>query len=407
MLLLAALACVSSPAAELWLPPIDGQFSGKLSVTKLAGAPAVNWTIRVRSTRPDERVADLSLDGEGTRVRAQVGIDRNRSGWWKITEGELDAAAWFPAASAEIGSAADGVAAEGKIELKGGGALHEGQPSGNLEIAWQDGRLHNESAGWTLDGIAVSGEFAIEAAGYQAKSVSPLTIGVKTISTARFGARNLFLALRLNDERTATLTEGRIEIAGGNVTAEPVTWPLVPPRFDVSLRIENVGLQDVAALVPAGLSESRGRINGVVRLGWSEATGFQLGQGNLVLGSTEPAIVRLAPAEGFLTERVPTHFELLPNWLGPLARWFRPENPAYAELHELELGLSELRVETLSVQITPDGDRDGRTARVRLTARSTRAGSVIDVVTFDVNVAGPLAQVLRLGINQSFSVELR
>lgn len=389
------------------LPPIDGEFSGQFTALKIPGAPALRWTVRVRTTKPAERVVDLAVDGTGTRVRAQLGVDNDGNGWWKLTEAELDAAAWFPAASSQVGSAAAGVAAKGRIELAGAGALVDGRPNGTLTFAWRDGALVQAADGWSLEGIALRGELVIETAGEGIKSLEPMELTVRTVSTARFGARNFLLKALLNADKTVALTESRIEIAGGHVTIEPTTLPLDPLAVAVTLRITNVGLQDVAALVPAGLSESRGRINGTVRLGWSEANGFQLGEGNLVLGSTEPAFVRLAPSPGFLSERVGPRISLLPDSFGVVARWFQPKNPAYPEMQAIELGRTELRIENLSVQLTPQGDDQGRTARVKATARPAHAGGVVESVTFEVNVSGPLTQVLKLGMNQSFSVETR
>jgi len=105
-----------------------------------------------------------------------------------------------------------------------------------------------------------------------------------------------------------------------------------------------------------------------------------------------------------LTARVPQYFDLLPAWLGPLARWARPVNPAYAAMKSIELGQAELRVKTLDVLLTPDGDERGRSATVRLVAQPEQPGSAVKEVSFDVNVAGPLNEVLKLGIDRGFSV---
>jgi len=44
---------------------------------------------------------------------------------------------------------------------------------------------------------------------------------------------------------------------------------------------------------------------------------------------------------------------------------------------------------------------------VRLRAQPAKPGSLIDEVTFEINVAGPLSQVLKLGLNKGFSVDVR
>ncbi|HYD84850.1 MAG TPA: YdbH domain-containing protein, partial [Opitutus sp.] len=293
------------------------------------------------------------------------------------------------------------------VEMSGGGVIDAGASRGVMRIEWKDGGVRHEADGWTLEGVSFAGEFAIDTEKGTIESTLPLSVVVQTMTTARFGARGLAVIARLNADRTLAVEEARIEIAGGEVTADPTTVALTPMASELNLRITNVGLQDVAALVPSGLLESRGRINGAVRVGWSEAGGFKLGEGNLVLEQTEPAMVRLAPTPGFLTAQITERVPLLPASFGPLARWTSLRNPAFEEIRDIELGRTGLQIESLSVQLSPQGDRDGRTARVRMTGRPARPDSVVGAVTFEVNVAGPLSEVLRLGMNQSFSVETR
>jgi hypothetical protein len=49
----------------------------------------------------------------------------------------------------------------------------------------------------------------------------------------------------------------RVEIAGGEVAADPFTVGLSPFSVKVRLRMTRVGLQDVVALVPTMLSDAR------------------------------------------------------------------------------------------------------------------------------------------------------
>jgi len=89
-----------------------------------------------------------------------------------------------------------------------------------------------------------------------------------------------------------------------------------------------------------------------------------------------------------------------------VARWVRPENPAYKNMQAIELGQSDLRVKALNILLTPDGDERGRSATVRLVAQPDQPGSAVKEVSFDVNVVGPVNAVLKLGIDQGFTVNL-
>jgi hypothetical protein len=167
----------------------------------------------------------------------------------------------------------------------------------------------------------------------------------------------------------------------------------------VNVHFNRIGLQDVAALVPTGFAEARGRIDGAVRIDWSKAAGVQLGAGYLKLRDDEPTVVRLAPSPGLLPEHMPERFGLLPTWLGPPARWLAPVNPAYAELKGIELGQTELRAESLAVRLTPEGDNRGRSARVEMVARPAQPGTAVGKVTFEADVSGPLSALFQLSMD--------
>jgi hypothetical protein len=239
------------------------------------------------------------------------------------------------------------------------------------------------------------------------KSIAPLELTVRTIRTKRFGARNVLVRGMLVDGGKFELLEAKVEIAGGNITVDPCTFALSPPVLDFTVHIDRIGLQDVVALVPESLSDARGRVDGVVRLGWSAAAGMQIGAGKLALRNDEPAMVRLTAAPGFLTHRFPEKIVFLPSWTGPLAKWIAPVNPAYPELKEIEMGRTDLRVQELTVDLTPDYDSKGRTGTVFVSGRPLQASGTVKEVTFQVNLTGPLVVLLRAGLRQNMSVKLQ
>ena len=401
-----ALLALRGDAAGFVLPPIAGELEGEFAAVKFPGAPTLRWRATIERDEASRRRARVTIDGEGTKLRIEARADAKGAGEWTIVEGELDLEKWFPVAVPEIGEVAEGVTAIGVVRLSGGGELFAGQPSGAVKVLLTDAIVRHEGDGWALEGVGMSGEFRISA-GDAAAVAGPFEASIRTITTSRFGARSFSARGRLNEQGTVTLSEARVEIAGGEVVVDPATIPLSPPALDLNFRVLNVGLQDVAALVPASLADARGRIDGAVRISWSERDGFQLGVGELRLGEHEPASVRLAATPGFLTDHVPRYFELMPTWAGPLARWLRPENPAYADMEQIEMGRTELRVESLRVSLTPEGDDRGRTASVILTAQPMQASSVVEKVTFEINVSGPLRHVLKLGLEQPFSLSVR
>jgi hypothetical protein len=400
---LLALVAAAPVARASLLPPVDGEVAGTFTDRARRGAPELQWRLTTRSAGT-RRYVHAAVDGPGTRLRVAAETDADGNGEWRILDARLEAAVWYPALAPAFGSALAVAQAAGTIELRGGGALREGRPGGNVQLVWPDGALRDPAAGWSLEGIRVEGTFAVDLAAGTFSSIQPFELLVRTMSTPRFGARNLSVVGRLLPDRSVALERARIEIAGGDIALDPCVIPLSPPAIATRIRVNAVGLQDVAALVPAGLAETRGRVSGSVGFGWSDAEGISLGSGELKLDPLEPAIVRLAPTPGFLTARVPKRLSLLPGFA---ARWFQPLNPAYAEVQAIELGRTTLRVHDLSIRLSPEGDARGRTASVRINGRPDQPDSVVREVTFEVNVSGPLSEVLRMGMQQKFTVGVK
>jgi hypothetical protein len=388
------------------LPAVEGDVSGELKLFPQSPDIALPWKITLKPAPDGGQAFALVVDAAGTRLQAEGRVDlATGDGSWKIDAAQVDATAWFAACALKFAPQLTGMVAQGIVTITGTGTLNNGRPTGHIKIEWRDGSLRQEAQGWALDRIAFDGEFAVDGTQMNFHSTSPFELTIGLVTSSRFGARNVFMSGLFNKRPGLAVTAARVEIAGGEVSVDPCEVLLSPPVVDAKLRIRSVGLQDIVYLIPtAGLAEARGRIDGDVQVKWSSVAGFRLGLGQLGLRADEPTIVRLSAAPGILTGHVPQRIDLLPPWLGPLARWVRPINPAYENMHSIELGQSELRVKTLDVQLTPDGDDQGRSATVRLVAQPVQSGSSVKEVTFDVNVAGPIADVVKLGLERGFTL---
>jgi len=394
--------------AEVRLPPLTGELGGDFRPFESVAAPKLHWssTLGPAAEGSGGRSIETKIDGDGTRVRLVANLSTIEHGAWEIADSEIDLATWFPLVIERVGSAMEGLVSVGVIKVTGKGLMREGKPSGVVQLTLRDGRLENATSGWKLEGVALTSELLIEAEGIKVKSTTPFELSVATIGTARFGARNLFLRGVLKEDHTVEIAEAHVEIAGGEAKIDPAILRLSPVAIEATLHILNVGLQDIAALVPQSFASARGRIDGMARLAWSKAEGFRVGAGDLSLGASEPAIVQLAPTPGFLSQTMPKRFAPVPTWLGPLSRWLSADNPIYTNLEQIENGFSPLQVETLSVRLTPEGDLRGRTAVVQMTAHPTDPKAAVKRVKFDVNVSGPLASILKLGLNRDAGIEI-
>jgi hypothetical protein len=394
-----ALGFAATRAFAASFPPVSGELAGDL-VSLVPGAPKLHWRATIEAPREGFRAGTATIDGPGAKMKLAVRLNENRNdGTWRLESGELEPSLWISALAPKFAPSLVGAVMRGMVRLSGEGVFRDGQPAGRVKLEWMNGAVQNLAQKWRFEGITLQGEFVFDAAAKTWASTSPLALMVKTISTERFGARNLLINGLIDERLIFTGQMARVEMAGGEVVIDPFTLPLSPLVVSVNVHFNRIGLQDVAALVPTGLSEARGRINGEVQIDWSKAAGMHLGAGQINLLSDEPTVVRLAPSPGLLTEHMPERFGLLPAWLGPLARWFAPINPAYADLKAIELGQTELRGQSLSVRLTPEGDGRGRSASLEMVARPEKPGSTVDRVNFRVDVSGPLSALFQLSMD--------
>jgi len=404
-LLLLALALPLARADGWKLPFWSGGLHGKLLPLGESG-PQLAWTFTPAVSPSGERTLSFGIDDPATRLRAVATLDAiTGDGRWRIEEGRISVGPWLAALAPVLGKAMDGLSGEGTVMVTGEGLIRRGRPAGLVKISLSDGMVKHAGQGWTLTGVGISAE--VDAATL-AEGAIPISLVVRTISTDRFGARNLSVSAVVNGTREVSVTAARIEIAGGTVETDPFTVPLAPPSVNVQIHMKTVGLQDVVALVPTMLSDARGRLSGELGLSWSESTGLKVGQGTLDLDEVELTSLRLAPKPGFLTAKVPAHFVFFPRLHEVFPSWFAPVNPAYATLTDIELGRIPLRVDSLKVRLTPEGDERGRSASVTVIAHpeqvpSAKEKSPVKEVVFAINVSGPLSQVLKLGMSDRVS----
>jgi hypothetical protein len=277
---------------------------------------------------------------------------------------------------------------------------------GNVRFDWIDGALRNTKQGWRLEGVSLSGQLTGDLAKLAtAQCTGEWKLGVKTIATNRFGARNLEIDGILDRAHLITLQSARLELAGGNVTIDPGKIYLLPTVVDLTLHVDRVGLQDLVALLPGSLADARGRIDGEVRLGWSQATGLRVGEGHFALRDDEMATLQLAPQPGILTAQFPERLKFLPAWTGPVGRWMAPVNPVYGDARDIEMGKTSLQIVAFDLKLMPKGDALGRTGMVTVSTRAIQPQSLVKLVTFNISLDGSVEKLLQLGKGNFSSIK--
>ena len=394
LFLLLAMAAGGLAAAPLW-PPLAGEVSGTLQWRSLAGAPPVAWRVQLAPPEGAEAGrATATLQAPGFNLRAEG----TTAGKWRVTEGAVDLAAWTrPLLAAGAIAAPADLAVEGTLRIAGEGEWTSDGATGRLQLTMDGGKASSAAQGWDAAGISLTGTVDLTAGG--SLEIESLVLQVASVQAAGIAGRDLTVELAGSVPGEVTVRRAEIAILGGTVRVQPFAVDPARPEIRATAELAGISLGEVAGLVPTALAAARGRLEGRIEIAWSEATGFKPQGGALRVAADTPATIRLASTPGFLTQHLPERIKLLPDWLRLPPTWFAPVNPAYGTLQKIELGEQDLTVEQLRVELYPDGPTGARSATVEVAARPA-AGSAVERVSFTVNVAGPLQQVLEIGLDE-------
>jgi len=271
-----------------------------------------------------------------------------------------------------------------------------GLPALSGELA---GELSFRSGEW-----AVNGPFALGLSSMPEPLMAKLSLRAAELPLPELELSDLAVEAEIELPRNvARVRVAEFTALGGRVSLRPFEIDLGNAEavsVAATAELHGLALDQLAALVPEAVREASGRVSGEVRLSWSAATGLQIGSGALRIEPSAQAQLRLTAMPGFLTQHTTPRFFWMPASFGRLARWLALDNPAYDTLAEIEEGTQPLHVESLHVALYPDGPDGPRSAAVSLVARPL-SGAVVKQLRFDINVSGPLDQVLRLGASDS------
>lgn len=398
--LLLAAGCLPVGGAAAF-PPLTAELSGQLLVKSLPGAPAMNWSIISKNDQAGAARVSMTLTAPGLKVQAEASPE---TGTWEVREGTVDLVTWFRPALAVAGIElpAD-LEFTGEVKLVGSGTWRGADMGGTLTAVVLNGTACSTAQGWKADDLALDISLALNAGGVTVQSAR-MVIG----AIVAFGLAMQGITLEAGgvEEGKIAVTRAEARLLDGQLTLSPFEFAPDILAIKTTLKFTDLSLGELVRFLPDALTTATGRLSGEVDIDWNFAQGFIPGHGDFKMVPTTPAEFRLTPAPGFLTERVPARFQLLPSWLGPLSRWFAPENPAYETLSQVELGHLPLVVDQMSIELYPDGLEGSRSATVKISARPAD-GRVVERVDFTVNVSGPLDQVIKLGMDDRARMNLR
>jgi len=376
----------------------------------LPGAPELRWRVQTESASPEGtetgQTLSATLNGDGVALTARLKLDGAlRRGTWELPPTSVDLARWLnPVATRFFPHAPLGdFSIVGILQIGGTGSIAAGRIAGEGSIALVDANVSSVSRAMSVTGLSLQ---TVLSSLEPASSPERQSLVFREASVANVNARDGEILFTILDNKRVRIDRALMKVFGGTIELGPVVLDLealAENPVEGLIKISNVGLAEIASLLPAVIAEAHGKLSGEIGVRWSSQNGFKLGNGSLRIERIESVEVRLTPKPGFLTDRSPERLTLLPAWTGPLARWFAPKNPAHETLRQIELGLMSLKVESLDAQIRPNGDAAGRTAHVLVSARPSQQ-SAVELVNFEINVSGPLDEVMKLGFGENVSI---
>ncbi len=206
----------------------------------------------------------------------------------------------------------------------------------------------------------------------------PGVVRVREIDAGDIKATNFEAEIALAGADELRVSRVTMEAMGGRVAVEP--FVLFPQRdaIEATLLVEGLVVEQLLALTKDLPAKATGRVDGRLPVHYS-SSGVRLGTGWLELKRGAPA-------------------ELQFNSHGLLTAGVAPKHPSYATLKKIETGLLRLNLTELRLDIRPPHSPAGRSATLRV------AGVPVDPelkapVNLDLNVNGPIEQLLNLGMD--------
>ena len=374
-LALVALAAVA-PAAALQLPrftppPLEGEVAGRFAPGLFPGAPEIDWRATVSRTG-ERRRWQAALSAPGLRLHVTAELDPQGDGEWSAELEEVDLAAWLPAVQPLLTRDLAALTLAGQLHGTARGSLAAGRLSGHANLRLRAGQIGYPPAKARLEGVNAD-LTGVELDTLGAPPGQSLTWSRSRIDVLETGPGRLEFGLVGKELRIA---RGEVALLGGELALSNTAVALDRPQLQVKTKAHGLDLARIVALLPPVVAAASGRLDGRLSVR-REAGGFQLGTGRLALREGESAEVRLAPSPGLLSGQLP---ELVRRH--------------YPGLVQLEAGGVPLVARELEIRLTPEGDAEGRTARVHL--KGGPADPALRApVELEVNVRGPLDSLVQ------------
>lgn len=393
-------------AWALELPPLRGELSGRLRLADLTGSPPITWHTAMMSSGDEANQIVVAAESSGLALQLQLVLPHDGGeGRWRVVEGEVDVNAWWKSVASyfDVQDLPTDLELSGILKLSGEGILDGNELSGSIKASLKSATANSAEQDWEIPGFDIEVRVNLAAS---KPSISSIGLRAPEARVAGVDLADLIVDATGVEGDRLVVNRAQVNLWEGRAGLREFELDLENPSINTTALIDGLSLEELAGLVPEALSDAQGRLSGSSSLKWSPAAGLEIGTGALTVTPDSPATLRLASAPGFLTQHLSEKIMWVPAMLGPVARWLALDNPAYETLRRIELGEMPLSVEKLGIALYPDGPNGEKSAVVEVAARPAE-GNIVERVSFNINVSGPLKEVLLLGSDDRVRLETK
>lgn len=350
----------------------DGVF-----VLKFPDAPAEELTVEFAATLGENFKWSGTLKATAPGLSAEITGDYDfpsSAARFEVIRSQLDLAHWQGLLQ-QFAPLPGGVwQMAGTVTATGAGTYAGDQLAAGAQVQLRDGRFVHPTGMPVAEGVTADFRFS-DVLGLVSE---PGLVRVRAVDAGEIKAANLEAEIALVGPEQLHVNRATLEALGGRVSLEP--FVLFPARddFEVTLVVDGLVVEQVLALTKDLPAKATGRVDGRLPLRY-DSNGLRLGTGWLELKRGAPAELQFN-ASGLLTSGV------------------APKHPSYPTLKKIESGLLRLNLTELRLDIRPPNSPSSRSATLRI------VGAPVDPqvkapVSLDLNVNGPIEQLLNLGMD--------
>lgn len=245
-------------------------------------------------------------------------------------------------------------------------------------INLQQGTLKNSDGSLQADGIESGFEFT-DLTQFQS---NPGIVRVRVLRVGVIEASELDAEIAFVSTEQLAINRLTLKILGGSLAAEPFQFAVGRRELEAVVVADNLDVEKILALSKDVPAQGTGRVDGRLPL--------RLDEHGLRLGT------------GWLQLRKGVYAEMQIKAAGLMTSGMSPKTSGYVVMKRIEDGLLRLKLGALRLDVRPPDAQRGQSARLHLEGEPVDP-SVKAPVILDVNVNGPLEQLLNFGLKQDVS----